>query len=310
MVKSVKKSQQNSRYPVTALCNYQLQCYVIKLIFLSQAQPEILQPAMYLSDQNAECTTEEELELLELLKKSLVKNYVKYRNAKKQASSQIASSYTMNLLFDNNTRKLGENADRFYYRRYSKILWNTSKYTAIASSSKSLNTNELDNFVRVIRSKDSSTSQNPSYYAKLLDCFCIRRETETGWDRFAIVEKFPAEFLKNIDLEDQYNLLSFDNKIKLGVYWENEYMRGERTVVPLSRIANPVFIIPQYNSRLSKSDRADRFFILDPNVFLEFQVGSKACQLLILDEHKDINKKELEYLQKHLKNKDSVVIKR
>ncbi|VVT44818.1 uncharacterized protein SAPINGB_P000544 [Magnusiomyces paraingens] len=313
MVKSVKESQQNSRYPIIALCNYQLKSYVIKLIFIGQATPEILSPTMKLSGKTEECTTDDELKLLDLLKKSLVKNYPKYGNGKNQLSSNSHTSYSMNLLFDKKTGNFMSNSldsDTYYYRRYRKIHWNTSKYTAIASSSKSGNaTNELDTFVRVTESRNSSASKSPSYYAKLLDCFSVRKETEEVSDLFAIVEKIPEKSLKSLDVDTDYNDVIFGAKMKLGFYWENEYKQGERIVVPLNRIANPVFIIPQYNFRLSNSKKTNRFFILDPNVFLEFSVGSKTCQLLLLDEHININQKELDYIEKFLKNKDSVVIK-
>ncbi|VVT44791.1 uncharacterized protein SAPINGB_P000535 [Magnusiomyces paraingens] len=254
MVKSIKESQQNSRYPIITLCNYQLKFYVINLIFIGQATPEILQPAMKLSSQNGECTTDEELELLELLKKSLVKNYPKYRNNKNTASSKSPTSYGMNLLFEKNTGKFVDNtlnSDMYYYQRYSKIHWNTSKYTAIASNSKLRNTKELNTFVRVIQSKNSSGAKSPSYYANLLDCFSVGKGTGEAWDRFAIIEKIPDESLRSIDLHDDFKHICFSNEIKLGFYWENEYKHGERIVVPLNRIANPVFIIPQYNFLLS-----------------------------------------------------------
>ncbi|VVT48850.1 uncharacterized protein SAPINGB_P001982 [Magnusiomyces paraingens] len=299
LVKTVKSAQQNSRHPISSLCNYMIKVYLIKVVFASFELSKTLMPATKLSSEIVEYSTRENNSNLQFLARQLVLNYGEYTFGTDLA---VVTKKGLTLLPDkgHGIEIELEKPETYYYRWFTRIKHNTSNYTMDAKKPftdtdwDTAKPRKIRNIVRIVPSKTGSSSI--SSYAKLIACYSIRRPTVKKANYFAIVDII--EDLKSVT--PTIDLLTFGTDVILGKYWIGK-PKVKRRVVPVEQINNPVFVLPYINFEVAKGEFQDRFYIVDPYTFCEFTKDSqKKVELSIYRDHRNVNKEELKYLREQL----------
>ncbi|VVT43752.1 uncharacterized protein SAPINGB_P000130 [Magnusiomyces paraingens] len=303
-------SHQDRENQISEFCTYMVKRYLINVIYGSFQPSKILTPATILSKEVIENNTIENNNNLKVLATQLVTNYREYRSTGLEAKNKKTPLQTdlstvtargITLQLDKGDENVIESPNTFYYRRFTKIKHNTSKYnlyTKTPSTDFGFNTEtspqKHENIVRVVPPRTRSSLL--SCYAKLIACYSIRQPTMKKANYFAIIETIEGL----IPVKNSRETLQLGKDITVGKYWVGE-PKGKRRVVPIDRINNPVFVLPYVGFEVAENEFEDRYYIVDPHVFCEYTNKSrKKVELSVYRNHRYMNKEELADLREQL----------